>query len=77
MKNVKRVVSLLLVIVMSLGLFVGCKKEEKTANEGERVLTVGIPQNSKVADYDTNKFCEYLILTGYILQVQAAITNNN
>lgn len=60
MKNVKRVVSLLLVIVMSLGLFVGCKKEEKTANEGERVLTVGIPQSSSVPDYNTNAFCEYL-----------------
>ncbi len=61
MKNAKRIISMLLVLVMALGLLAGCKKKEETkADEGDRTLTVGIPQDSNIADYDTNAFSLYL-----------------
>ncbi len=59
MKNLKRITSLLLVLVMSLGVFTGCGKDEVT-NSGERKLTVGVPQDSTVPDYDTNSFTLWL-----------------
>lgn len=60
MKSVKRVISLLLVIVMSLGIFTGCKEEKKEKEEGERVLTVGVPQDTTIPDYDKNALSLYL-----------------
>ena len=56
----KRIVSLLLAIVMTIGIFTGCGKETKKAS-GK--LTVGIPQSSTVEDYDNNAFTKYLIET--------------
>ena len=58
MKNSKRVVSLLLVAVMAMGCFVGCKKKEE--KRGERTLTVGVPQDTMIPDYDTNALTRYL-----------------
>lgn len=61
MKNAKRIISLLLVLGMSLGIFTGCKKEEdKKVEDGSRTLTVGIPQSTTIPDYDTNAFVVYL-----------------
>lgn len=60
MKNLKRMVSIFLVLIMVLGLFSGCGKKEESVAEGDRTLRVGIPQSSVVPDYDTNKFCVYL-----------------
>ena len=61
MKNVKRIFSLLLVLVMALTAFVGCGKEkEKETNKGPRKLTVGVPQDATVPDYDTNGLTLYL-----------------
>ena len=55
MKQAKRIISLLLVLVMALGLFTGCKKEEKKeVSKGPRKLTVGIPQKATIPDYDSN-----------------------
>jgi ABC-type glycerol-3-phosphate transport system substrate-binding protein len=52
---------MLLVLVMTLGLLAGCKKKEETkADEGDRTLTVGIPQDSNIPDYETNAFALYL-----------------
>ena len=52
---------MLLVIVMTLGLLAGCKKKEETkVDKGDRTLTVGIPQDSNIPDYDTNAFSLYL-----------------
>ncbi|MDO4757421.1 MAG: extracellular solute-binding protein, partial [Parabacteroides sp.] len=60
----KRLVSMLLVLVMSLGLLTGCGDKKKTTVEAlpeETVtLTVGIPQKATVTDYDDNTFTDYL-----------------
>ena len=60
MKSVKRIISLLLVLVMSLAFFTGCKEEKKEETSGDRVLTVGIPQNTTIPDYDKNALSLYL-----------------
>lgn len=61
MKNMKRIVSLLLVLVMALTAFVGCGKDKKEeTNKGPRKLTVGVPQDATVPDYDTNGLTVYL-----------------
>ena len=62
----KRIISLLLALIMTMGIFTGCGKKE-TANDGEKVkLTVGIPQSSTVTDYDDNAFTNYLEETANI-----------
>ena len=56
----KRIISILLVLCMTLGIFVGCGKKE-SVNSGEQVtLTVARPQSSRVTDYNTNAFTLYL-----------------
>ena len=61
MKQGKRIVSLLLILVMSLGIFAGCKKEEEdTGKKGSNKITVGIPQETTIPDYDTNAYSLYL-----------------
>ena len=62
----KRIISLLLALIMTMGIFTGCGEKE-TANDGEKVkLTVGIPQSSTVTDYDDNAFTNYLEETANI-----------
>ena len=68
----KRNICLVLALVMMLCAFTGCGSEEPTgaaSNEatgsealpdGPATLTVGIPQNSNVADYYENAFTKYL-----------------
>ena len=59
----KKVVSLLLVLVMTCGMFVGCKKKEAT---GSNVLRVGVPQRSTVSSYAENGFTDYLEKTANV-----------
>lgn len=59
MKKAKRIISILLVLVTTFGLLTGCG-EKKTANDGPRKLTVGIPQDATIPDYNTNAFVKYL-----------------
>lgn len=62
----KRMISLLLVMVMSLSLLTGCggkesDKKKVDALPTERVtLTVGIPQNAKTTSYDDNALTNWL-----------------
>ena len=59
----KRILSLLLVFVMSLGVLAGCggkKTNVEELPEGTVTLTVGIPQKATVTDYDDNAFTNYL-----------------
>jgi len=52
----KRIISILLVMVMAMSLFVGCKKKE--SNSG--TLTVGIPLYGAVSDFDNNALTKYV-----------------
>ena len=55
----KKIISMLLITTMLLGTLVGCKKQE--SNNGEKVtLTVGIPQNVNITDYDDNALTKYI-----------------
>ena len=58
MKQTKRIISLLLVLVMALGLFAGCgkKEEEKVTNKGPRKLVIGLNQKATIPDYETNAY---------------------
>jgi len=58
----KRIISLLLVIIMLLTSFVGCGKKEngETNKGGSGKLTVGVPQNANVTNYDDNGFTKYI-----------------
>lgn len=62
--KMKRGLCLLLAFVMALGVFTGCGSKKSTnvedLPEGTVTLTVGIPQNSNVSDYDDNAFTKYL-----------------
>lgn len=62
--KIKRSISLVLALVMALGVFTGCGNK-KTSNvealpDETVTLTVGIPQNSNVSDYEDNAFTKYL-----------------
>lgn len=59
MKKAKRIVSLLLVLVMALGLFAGCGNGKPSA-KGDGKLTVGIPLDVTIPDYDENGLTKYL-----------------
>ena len=59
----KRIISMLLVLVLSLGLLAGCGGSNSDVDalpEGTVTLTVGIPQLATVNDYDENAFTKYL-----------------
>lgn len=60
----KRLISTLLVVTMLLGTMVGCGNKEtngENGNNGEKVtLTVGVPQNANITDYEDNAFTKYL-----------------
>ena len=60
MKNVKRIVSLLLVVIMALGMFTGCGKKASESVAGDGKITVGISQNATIPDYNTNALTRYL-----------------
>ena len=54
----KRVISLVLCVVLLCGLFAGCGGKDKGGKKSG-VLTVGIPQNMNVEDYDENSLTKY------------------
>lgn len=56
----KRLISLLLVFVMSLSVLVGCGGSGDDIPEGTVTLKVGIPQKSTVSSYKDNGFTDYL-----------------
>lgn len=59
----KRIISMILVFVMSLGVLTGCggkKSNVEALPEGTVKLTVGIPQKATVTDYEENAFTKYL-----------------
>ena len=56
----KRIVSVLLVLIMVLSMFTGCKKEEQKSVEGDGKITVGLKQDATIPDYDTNALTKYL-----------------
>lgn len=61
----KRVISILMVLVITLGLFAGCgkkvnNKESNNGEKGERVLNVGIPQKATITSYEDNAFTKYV-----------------
>lgn len=60
MKN--KLISALLVVLMLLGTLTGCGETKKAVTEnGEKVtLTVGVPQNATIDDYENNAFTKYL-----------------
>ena len=53
----KKVISLLLALVMSVGMLVGCGGK---AGSGDNKLSIGIPQVSTVSNYEENGFTKYL-----------------
>ena len=57
--TMKRVISLLLAFVMSVGMLVGCGGKDDFP-EGEVQLKVGIPQSSTISNYDSNGVKELL-----------------
>ena len=58
MKHVKRIVSLFLVGVLALGIFTGCGN--KKGKKGDGTITVGVPQDATIPDYDTNALTVWL-----------------
>ena len=60
--KIRRIVSMLLILAMSLGLITGCgaKKKDTVKVEGlpdhKVTLSIGIPQKATVTDYDDNAF---------------------
>ena len=73
--KMKRIVALALCVVTSLSALMGCgKKEEegsKVSKDWDGVITIGVPDNALVTDYDTNKFTLWLEeTTGYDIQFQ-------
>ncbi len=54
-------ISFLLTIILAIGLLVGCgSKKKEELPEGTVTLTIGIPQQSSVTDYDNNDFTNLL-----------------
>lgn len=60
MKNVKRIASVLLVIVMALSLFVGCGKTKLAGEIGDGKIKVGVPGNVTIPDMNTNGLSVYM-----------------
>lgn len=60
MKQTRKIVSLLLVLIMALGMFTGCKKKEEGTVKGDGKVTVGLKQDTTISDYDTNALTKYL-----------------
>lgn len=54
----KKTIMILLAAIMVIGLFAACGGNETEA--GERTLTIGVPDNIAVTDYETNKLTLWL-----------------
>jgi len=55
----KKIVSVFLVMCMVMGCLAGCGKKQQ-AKKGTGTLTVGIPQNISVTDYENNALTNYI-----------------
>lgn len=69
----KRIVALLLCLTMGASMLVGCGSKDKGASgkDGDVTLTIGIPQNGNVEDYETNAYTLWLEeQTGYNLEFE-------
>lgn len=70
----KRIIALVLCMIMCLSALAGCGKDDKKANANEDwdgKITIGIPDNALVQDYNTNKFSVWLEeTTGYDIEFQ-------
>ena len=68
----KRIIALVLCMIMCLSALAGCGKDDKKANANEDwdgKITIGIPDNALVQDYNTNKFSTWLEeTTGYDIE---------
>jgi len=60
MKRMKKMLVLFLCVVMTLSTFTGCKKDETSSKKGDGKITVGVPQDVTIPDYDTNGLSLYL-----------------
>lgn len=60
MKQLKRIFSLSLILVMAMGLFVGCKPTGGGHPIGDGKITVGIPGNVTIPDMDKNGYTLWL-----------------
>lgn len=66
----KRFVCTLLVVIMVLGTVTGCSGKTNGKGGKSGTLTVGIPGNTNVTDYDDNAFTRYLEeVTGLELEI--------
>lgn len=58
-------------MVMSMSLLVGCGDKESSKSSNGKTLTIGMPKNANVKDYDTNSYTLWLEeQTGYDLEFQ-------
>lgn len=55
----KKIISMLLIFVMSLGLLTGCGGKDEIPSE-TTVLSIGIPQKATVTNYETNELTKLL-----------------
>lgn len=60
MKNFKSIFSLLLILVMTTGLFAGCEPKEPEVVYPDGKVTIGIPANSLIPDLRTNGYTLWL-----------------
>ena len=60
MKRMKKMLILLLCIIMVLPTFTACKKSATKSVKGDGKITVGVPQDVTIPDYDTNGLSVYL-----------------
>lgn len=76
----KRTVTMLLSVLMLLSLLTACGGKPSTNNDGgadDKVITIGIPENAAVTDYDTNAYTLWLEeQLGYDLQFQFFATSS-
>ena len=74
----KKLLAALLCLVMILGLFAGCNKggnkdnnEIPTDEQGRQIITIGLPQDVAVTDYETNAYTLWLEeKSGYNIEFQ-------
>lgn len=60
MKSFKKGFSILLILIMTLSLFSGCKKEEANTKLNDGKITVGIPGTATLPDVNTNALSLWL-----------------
>lgn len=55
----KKIISMLLILIMCCSIFAGCGNTEEVVTEGGK-LTVGMPQSVQITDYKNNAFTKYI-----------------